>query len=99
MNPVRIEISQESMDIDTSPELDLCRCDTCRKEMSPTEAINDYGCHNGWEYPPYNIQLCPYCEDGYIDDYYPSEKSLARYIDSLDSEQREHFLHGREDVQ
>lgn len=63
----------------TSPVLDICRCGSCYKVMLTKNAIEDYGYHDGWEMKPYSEYLCPYCEDGYIEDFWASNKSVKEY--------------------
>ncbi len=94
LKPIKLTISQATEKL---PRIDRCRCDTCGAEQSPEEAIDDYGHHDGWEMPPYNQQLCSKCKDGYIDDYWPSNKSLAEaeeFYKSMSPEDRERYFFG-----
>lgn len=61
------------------PTLDLCRCDTCKKVLLSKNAIPDYGYHDGYELKPYTEYLCPHCDTGYIDDFWPSSRSIKEF--------------------
>ena len=60
-------------------ELDRCKCEDCGKVMLSKNAIPDFGYHDGWEMQPYTEYLCPYCETGYIIDFWPSNKAIKEY--------------------
>lgn len=60
------------------PELDMGTCCECGFSGKVSAFIAEME-QDGWENPEYLVHWCPKCEDGAIDDYFPSEESLARW--------------------
>jgi len=52
---------------------DMCGCSNCGWKGKCSDCKTDWE-SEGWEYPEYQIHLCPVCDDGgCIDDYWYSE--------------------------
>lgn len=49
--------------------LDGCKCGECGWKGPISECEVDQ--EGNWEYGYYDIHLCPKCDDGTIDDYFP----------------------------
>jgi len=74
MTPKLIEEDEQAQ---CKPLPDIGICATCgwRGHVSKCEMATE---QDGWEAPPYDVHLCPVCEDGgCIDDY---EYSKEQYI-------------------
>ena len=61
----------------SAPLMDMCGCSNCgwkgKTSVCETEMESD-----GWEYPQYEIHLCPVCGGGgCIDDYWYSDELIA----------------------
>lgn len=58
------------------PKADMCGCSICgwKGKCSGCETAWE---SDGWEYPQYEIHLCPKCEDGgCVDDYWYSDEVI-----------------------
>lgn len=76
----------------SEPSLNCCECSNCGwfGYVSECETVWE---SEGWEYPKYQVQLCPDCEDGgCIDNYYP-EEYLYVYDEQTGVYQRASFFH------
>lgn len=59
-------------------KMDMCKCANC-DWSGPTDDCETEMESDGWEYPEYEILLCPKCEDGgCIDDYWYSDEELQK---------------------
>ena len=64
---------------DTEPKFDIAKCSKCGWKGKVSDCDTEWE-SEGWEYPKYQIHLCPKCEDGgCIDDYDYSPKMLIEY--------------------
>jgi len=59
------------------PKMDMCKCSNCgwsgKVSDCETEMESD-----GWEYPEYEIVICPKCDDGCVDDFWYSDIELQK---------------------
>ena len=63
--------AQLRTNVDINPN--MCSCSNCGWN-GKTEGLETSWESEGWEYPDYQIDLCPVCPDGgCIDDYYYTE--------------------------
>lgn len=52
------------------PKADMCSCSNCGWKGQCSDCETEWE-SDGWEYPKYQIHLCPVCEDGGdIDNYW-----------------------------
>ena len=55
---------------------DMCSCEECGWEGKVDDCEKEWE-QEGWEYPRYQVVLCPKCEDGgVISDFWPSDEQL-----------------------
>lgn len=55
---------------------DMCKCSNCGWEGFCHECETEWE-SEGWEYPSYQVHLCPKCDDGgCIDDYWYSDDCI-----------------------
>ena len=53
---------------------DMCGCEVCGWEGKVADCETEWE-SEGWEYPSYEVVLCPKCEDGgCISDFWPSSE-------------------------
>ena len=63
----------------TEPQLDIAICSSCGWKGPVSDCETQWE-SEGWEYPEYQIHLCPKCLDGgCIDDYEYSPETLHEY--------------------
>ena len=70
-----MKMSKESLITKSLPKMDMCQCDLCGWSGKVSECEVEWE-RDGWEYPEYQIHLCPKCDDGYMVEYWYSEESL-----------------------
>jgi hypothetical protein len=65
-------------DIEENPKADMCKCSICNWKGKTSDCETEWE-SEGWEYPEYQIHICPKCKDGgCIDNYWFSTKSKRR---------------------
>jgi len=85
MSDLLVEFAQIRYDLENHVGPDMCKCSNCGWQGDRMDCESEWE-SEGWEYPDYQVDLCPVCPDGgCIDDYWmsSSQYEITEIVDII----------------